>query len=42
MKNRDWSEEQFSDVKNLEEHTFFPGEFAPYDLSLFYPGGFVP
>lgn len=33
------AEENFSDVKNLREHTFFPGEYIPFDLALFLPGG---
>ena len=39
MKNRDFVAERLSDVKNLDEHTFFPGQYVPYDLAIFYPGG---
>ncbi len=41
MKQRDLSED-FSDVKNLQEHTFFPGQYVPFDMALFNVGGFVP
>ena len=42
MKKRNFDDENFSDVKNLEEHTFFPGQFTSFDLAIFFPGGFVP
>lgn len=35
-------DEDVSDVKNLSEHTFFPGEYMPLDLAVFFPGGYVP
>ena len=39
MKNRDLIGERFSDVKNVDELPWFPGQYAPFDLALFYPGG---
>lgn len=42
MKRANLDDEYFSDVKNLREHSFLPGQTVPFDLALFYPGGFVP
>lgn len=42
MKRKNIGDENFSDIKNLNEHTFFPGEYTSCDLGLFYPTGFVP
>ena len=39
MKNRDFTIERLSDVKNVDEHVVFPGHNAPIDLALFYPCG---
>ena len=39
MKNRDLVEEQFSDVKNVLDHTFYPGQYVSYDIALYNPGG---
>ena len=39
MRNRDFVTEKLSDVKNVDEMPMFPGQYAPLDLALFYPGG---
>ena len=31
--------ESLSDVKNVDEMPVFPGQYAPFDLALFYPNG---
>ena len=41
MKNRDLLTEQLSDVKNVDEPVIYPGQYTPFDMSLFYPGGMV-
>ena len=41
MKNRDLIGEQFSDVKNVDDLPLFPGQYMPFDLALFYPGGMM-
>lgn len=39
MKNRDLIAERFSDVKNVNEEPLYPGQYVPFDLAVFYPGG---
>lgn len=39
MKNRDLWAEQLSDIKNFDEQPFIPGQYVPFDLSLYNPGG---
>ena len=39
MKNRDLILEQMSDVKNLDERVFTPGQYVPLDIALYNPGG---
>lgn len=41
MKNRDLLTEQLSDVKNVDEPVIYPGQYTPFDMSLFYLGGMV-
>ena len=41
MKNRDMLAERLSDVKNVDEMPVFPGQYVPFDLAIFYPGGMV-
>lgn len=33
--------EDVSDVKNLQEHTFLPGQDVSLDLAVFFPCGMV-
>ena len=42
MKNRDLFTEGLSDVKNVDEIPFLPGQYTPVDMALFYPGGMMP
>ena len=48
MKNFNPETDKFSDVKSNEYSlwqlpvAYFAGGYAPLDLALFYPGGFVP
>ncbi len=40
MKNHNFDDEYFSDVKNLQEQ-LIPGQFAPLDLALWNISGAV-
>lgn len=42
MKNRDLILEQISDVKNVDEPTWLPGQYVPFDMALMYPSGMMP
>lgn len=39
MKNRDLIGEGFYDVKNVDDIPWLPGQYVPFDMALFYPGG---
>lgn len=43
MKKRDFFAEELSDVKNVgADEVYYPGQYVPFDMALFYPGGFIP
>ena len=39
MKNKDLIAERFSDVKNVDEVPLYPGQYVPFDLAVYNPGG---